>query len=709
MSLKLHQILDLCLSCFVAGVRDKELPQGLGLNERQYEVDKLMAITFTLRQISLFKAVSQVASTIVILVGCLVMIGWASDNPILKSVFLGLVAMKANTALSFILAGMSLWLLSTKRQSKSDSAKRYISLVCTCTVILVGALTLSEYLFGWDLGIDQLLFPGEPIGVGTLAPGRMAWNTALCFLSVGLALLVLNWQGLPRYSSKVHRWVEQLIQGLILGPILFPVTTILGYLYDIRILYETSTRTPMAVHTAPTFIILSIGIFCACPDRDFVKIILTDHAGGIMARRLLPAAITIPPVLGWVCWKGQQMGLYGAETGIAILITSIIVIFTILIWQNARSLNQIDTTRRRLEKKLLQSAAMVESSDDAIISKSLAGIITAWNPGAERLFGYTAAEAIGCPISILIPPDLTAQETEILARLRYEEHFLQFETVHMRKDGQRLDVSLTISPIKDVAGNITGAVKVARDITERKCSDSLVKETAAKLASSNEELSKFAYVASHDLRAPLRTITHRMKFLIKSLGTPTQDVQHQIERISLAIVRMDQLLNDLLAYSRVGTQRRELVPTDTQAVIQLVLDSLESQIQETQAQVQIQSDLPVVLADTTQLGQVFQNLISNGIKFCTAEPRIKIMASCQDQVCTFCVTDNGIGIPSKAKKQIFEVFQRLHNQSEYEGTGIGLSIVKKIIQQHGGRIWVESEIGEGSQFFFTLKEAMNAR
>lgn len=324
-------------------------------------------------------------------------------------------------------------------------------------------------------------------------------------------------------------------------------------------------------------------------------------------------------------------------------------------------------------------------------------------------FGYTAAEAIGCPISILIPPDLTAQETEILARLRYEEHFLQFETVHMRKDGQRLDVSLTISPIKDVAGNITGAVKVARDITERKCSDSLVKETAAKLASSNEELSKFAYVASHDLRAPLRTITHRMKFLIKSLGTPTQDVQHQIERISLAIVRMDQLLNDLLAYSRVSTQRRELVPTDTQAVIQLVLDSLESQIQETQAQVQIQSDLPVVLADTTQLGQVFQNLISNGIKFCTAEPRIKIMASCQDQVCTFCVTDNGIGIPSKAKKQIFEVFQRLHNQSEYEGTGIGLSIVKKIIQQHGGCIWVESEIGEGSQFFFTLKEAMNAR
>lgn len=249
---------------------------------------------------------------------------------------------------------------------------------------------------------------------------------------------------------------------------------------------------------------------------------------------------------------------------------------------------------------------------------------------------------------------------------------------------------------------------VALDINERKRSEAQLKDYVDKLAQSNEELERFAYVASHDLKAPLRTISTRLKFLTGALGTPNGEIQHQIKRISLAVTRLEQLLNDLLAYSRAGTQTQKLVPTDTQRVIASVLDSLESLVQERQVIIQVQPDLPTVLADAMQLGQLFQNLISNGIKFCTHQPQLTISGTCRAQECTFCVADNGIGIPEKSKRQIFEVFQRLHGQSEYEGSGIGLSIVKKVIQRHGGRIWVESELGHGSQFFFTLKEAKNA-
>lgn len=249
----------------------------------------------------------------------------------------------------------------------------------------------------------------------------------------------------------------------------------------------------------------------------------------------------------------------------------------------------------------------------------------------------------------------------------------------------------------------------ALDITERKRSEAQLKDYAEKLADSNEELSRFAYVASHDLNAPLRTIRNRVKFLVKSLGTPSEEVQHQIERITLALTRMEQLLSNLLDYSRAGTQARGLVPVDTQMVIATVLENLESLIQETQAIIEVQPGLPVILADSIQLGQVFQNLISNGIKFCQSQPKITISASWKVQQCTFCVADNGIGIPARYQRQIFEVFQRLHGQSEYEGSGIGLAIVSKVIQRHGGRIWVESESDKGSQFFFTLKEAKDAR
>lgn len=248
---------------------------------------------------------------------------------------------------------------------------------------------------------------------------------------------------------------------------------------------------------------------------------------------------------------------------------------------------------------------------------------------------------------------------------------------------------------------------VLLDITERKRSEAQLKECADKLARSNEELDRFNFTASHDLRAPLRTISTRMQFLIRDLENGSRDVQHQTERITLAISRMDKLLCNLLAYSRAGIQMKRLDPTVSSTVVQAVLDSLESLIQEKQAAVQVQ-ELPTVLADPTQLAQVFQNLISNGINFCQNKPKITISATCQAQECTFCVADNGIGILPGSEQRIFETFERLHGQSEYEGSGIGLSIAKRVIQQHGGRIWVKSELGQGSRFFFTLKEAIDA-
>jgi two-component system, chemotaxis family, CheB/CheR fusion protein len=496
---------------------------------------------------------------------------------------------------------------------------------------------------------------------------------------------------------------------------------------------------------------------------------------------------------------------------------------------------------RRTERQL---ADVAESSADAIFVKSLEGTILTWNPAAEAVYGYPATEAIGSNVSMLIPPDRMSELAGVMEKIKRGQSITAFETERVRKDGRALQVSLSLSPMRDdsrqivgvstvtrditerirleqhrraafytrslievsldplvtigpdgkvtdvnkateeatgaprerligtdfavyftdpaeasrgyrkvlsdgevrdyaltirhvsgrtmdvlynasvyhdEAGQLLGVFAAARDVTERKRAEAelkkhqlhleaLVEERTAELqkvaedlARSNRDLQQFAAVASHDLQEPLRTVSGFVQLLQKKYADQLDAeadtfIGHAVDGAK----RMEILIKDLLAYARVDSRRREPSPTDANLALRQALDNLGDRIQETRAEI-THGKLPTVRTDPSQLAQLFQNLLGNAMKFhAEAPPKIHVDACREGDYWRFSVSDNGIGIASEYQDHIFEVFRRLHSRAQYAGTGIGLAICKKIVERHGGRIWVESEPGHGSTFHFIL-------
>jgi PAS domain S-box-containing protein len=359
-------------------------------------------------------------------------------------------------------------------------------------------------------------------------------------------------------------------------------------------------------------------------------------------------------------------------------------------------------------------ASIVESSDDAIIGKTLDGTVTSWNRGAERLYGYTADEMIGGPVARLVPPDRPDEIPGVLQRLRENLRVERYETVRRCKDGSLLDVSLTISPIKDQRDRLCGASTIARDISGRKRAEEAQRRLNAELARSNEaleesnmELRQFAYVASHDLQTPLRQISGFLQLLRdeyeeKVDAQAREWIAHGIDGAN----RMHALIRDLLTFSRVESRSEPFGRVALKDVVDDALDLLGAFIEESGARVTC-DELPTVSADRSQMVHLLMNLIDNGIKYRgDGLPHVHLSAE-KRQTGTqaewiVSVRDNGIGIDPRHSDRIFEIFQRLHTQQAYPGTGIGLAVCRRIAARHGGRIWVESAQGGGATFYFTL-------
>jgi PAS domain S-box-containing protein len=479
--------------------------------------------------------------------------------------------------------------------------------------------------------------------------------------------------------------------------------------------------------------------------------------------------------------------------------------------------------RKAAEGAKLLLAAIVDSSDDAIVSKDLKGIITSWNQSAQRLFGYTAEEAVGRSVAeLLIPEDRQEEEPNILRRLARGERVDHFETIRRHKDGTFLDISLTISPVKDPDGVIVGASKIARDITQRKkaaeqlraseerfrqladsmpqivwtagpdgqvdyynarwyeftglpegdlqhglsivhpedldrcvtlwlrsvqtgeqyyaecrfrvnrantwrwfivralpardCGGRIVKwfgtstdideqkNTEDELRRANLDLEQFAYSASHDLQEPLRTIKIYAELLTGG-QTPLSEKESADFRgyLRTAASRMESLVKDLLAYTRINQLQQPVEASDANDALANALANLGGAIAESGARVTFE-ELPGIRIHSMHLQQLFQNLLGNSIKYRDPErpPAIHVAAEQQADMCIVSVRDNGIGIAPAYKEQIFGLFSRLHSRDSYSGTGIGLAICQRIIERYRGRIWVESKPGCGSTFRFSV-------
>ncbi|MEY2488900.1 MAG: hypothetical protein QOC70_842 [Verrucomicrobiota bacterium] len=356
------------------------------------------------------------------------------------------------------------------------------------------------------------------------------------------------------------------------------------------------------------------------------------------------------------------------------------------------------TERRQAEKTAIRLAAIVESSEDAIIGKDLNGIIQSWNGGAQKMFGYSEAEMIGGPITPLIPVGRLEEEKQILEKIQRGERVRHFDTVRQAKNGQQIDVSVTISPIKDSTGTIVGASKVVRDITESKRVEKRITEL-------NAELEAFSYSVSHDLRAPLRHVIGFVELLQREAGASLSEkgMRHLIT-ISQSAKRMGGLIDDLLSFSQIGRSGMKKSEVNLDELVRDTLGDFKDDLQERDVVWDIHP-LPLTQCDRALLRMVLVNLISNAIKFtahCT-ETRIAIGAIPNDDKETVIfIRDNGVGFDQRYVGKLFGVFQRLHSSSEFEGTGIGLANVQRIIHRHGGRVWAEGVLNGGATFYFSL-------
>ncbi len=357
------------------------------------------------------------------------------------------------------------------------------------------------------------------------------------------------------------------------------------------------------------------------------------------------------------------------------------------------------TPRAEAEAEIRRLAALVDSSEDAIFVKELDGTIATWNPGAERLYGYTGNEIIGRNASVLLPPDRSDEVARILDGIAQGERFDHYETLRVAKDGRIIDVSITISPVKDAAGEIVGASSVARDITVRK-------KTEEQLRKANEELEAFASVVSHDLRGPLAAIRVGDETLRTLMAGEQTDetravAEEVVDLMHRSLLRADHLIDNLLRLAGAGQVPSQLKRVDVGRVVAAVLEERASDIASRDIEVETSDDLGELMADPTHIYQLFSNLIGNAITHNDSErPTVRVLRRPDDAAGRhrYVICDNGSGIPEKDMGKIFTPFFK----GKSGGTGIGLSIVHKIAEVYGGGVTARNE--GGTCFEVTLQD-----
>lgn len=788
---------------------------------------------------------SKCLSIALIIIGCLVLLGWQFEIDILKRPVPRLVAMNPLTALSFALSGTSLLLGINSRKKNEYSV---FALVISIIVLLAGLSKVVSILTGYDLHIDTLLFHSSlEQDVIANTPNRMAPNSAFNFVLAGITLIILN------YKNTKALILAQLFALIIL---LLGLLSILGYLYKVNSFYGFASYMPMSVHAAISFLLFSLAVLFLNPDQGIMRNFTSTYTGSTSARFLVPAAILIPAFLGYLRLLGDWSGLYSKEFGVALLVLSIIIVFLILIWNHAASLNKKDALKKIAEEDLKQLNAeleqkvkdrteevirnesryrsMIENASDIISMIDEHNAIHYINPAIENISGYSIEEIRALDRSALQHPDdrekartnfnfalknpdraipvqvriihksgkviwlegiiknllhdnsinaIVSTYRDVTERKEAEEKALAserkiwhtldkmmegiqiigsdwkyiyvneavarqgkysreeligytmmekypgiensklfevlkkcmnegvselLENEFEHNDGSKGWFELSIQPVPE------GIFILSLDITNRKAAElaihklneeleDRVTERTAQLEAVNKELEAFSYSVSHDLRAPLRAVNGYARMIEEDYRAVLDDEGKRL----LGIVqynaqRMGILIDDLLSFSRLGRKEIQKSTIDVKELIEANLSELDKMIPH-KAEIRIKQ-LINLEADYALINQVFLNLISNAIKYSAKKekPVIEISSEIKGQEVVYCIRDNGAGFDMKYGHKLFGVFQRLHGSDEFEGTGVGLAIVQRIINKHGGKVWAEGKVNEGAAFYFSL-------
>lgn len=653
-----------------------------------------------------------------------VLLGWFTRNTALLLFPYPSTGMNPVTAVCFVLGAIAALLF---RWQKPHAAVRGLITGITLLLLMAGAARLLDLLQIADPALDIQLFSDYfQSFTGGGVKGRMSFPAGFFFLITGTVLL------LKLVSKKTV--AVQVSLGILFIYALFSVLMIV---YNMRQPVHATGKFDiykLSYSSAICALLLSMALWVSEGHRGILLYAARDTPGGRIFNTFMPVVLLFPFVFSVIQYVLRKVALWGNSLGVALSATLLMVVFIILIFYTARSANLM---YRRLLKEIVRRNHAVKEAEDArlfanTIFESLPNMVfvkegeslrfKAMNKAWEALMGLKREGQIGKTDYDLFEPGkaeafrekdrevFTTNEPVVLEE-SLPSPVLGFRWLRTKKVG-----------VKDKNGKPLFLVGISEDITELKqqqdkldrYTEDLEKEVKkrtaeligvnARLMASNKELEQFAYITSHDLQEPLRNLLSFVDLIQEEYrGKVDENMDVYLDFIKHASGRMQQLVKAVLDYSRIG---KEWVAeqTDINNVLEDMLADMQTVIKETAAVVTVATAMPVLYGREIELRQLFQNLISNAIKFrkIGVRPVVTIAASEESDGWLFAVQDNGIGIDSSKKDKVFEMFRRLHNRDDYDGLGIGLAHCKKIVELHGGKIWLSSIPGEGTTFYFTI-------
>lgn len=618
----------------------------------------------------------------------LLMFAWIIDFKLLLGEISTGDTMKFNTAFCFFLIALGLY-FSNHRNTFS----KLYNVVCGAGVLLMGALSFSSY-FTWGYsGLNELFLIDK---YSSQNPGAMSQATSICFIFLAVSVLAIHAKNLA---------VKKAIQALLLITILLGLVSVVSYVLQIPSTNKIPFFSTMAIHTSVLFMLLAFAIALKNYRLGFTSLMLGRRSGSRLLRLILPFIVLAPLGFSYILLAVTHSDISQLDFNIVIYTVTFILVSVGYLAVVTSGLNRAERNRQALEFSLQKTNqellhikhALDESSIVAITNAK--GIITSVNDKFCEISEYEREELVGKTHRIINSKYHNKEFFRNLWKTIQSGKVWIGEIKNKTKSGNYYWVHTAIIPFVNERGEIYQHFTIRQDITQRK----LLSQEYANLKEKNKEIEQFAYIASHDLQEPLRTLQNMVKLLESRQLEHLDDVSKKsIDFIKQATDRMNYLISGLLEFSRIGGHK-ELSSVDCNKVIENVKEDINQAIFESQATITC-DELPTIRAYHTELRMLFQNLLTNAIKFNDGEtkPLIHINAKKELGSWIFSVKDNGIGIAPEHKKKVFAIFQRLNSRKAYEGTGIGLAHCEKIVHLHGGEIWLESEVGTGTTFFFSI-------
>ena len=421
------------------------------------------------------KVFSKAASMCAVTIGALVLVGWIVNAHMLKSILPGLASMKANTAFCILFLGLFSWFLQGDSPRFHKAGSQLPGPSCACFAAILSLLTLCEYALGTNLHIDEFLFRDvSPDGISL--PGRMAPHTATALFILGCAVLL-------RAVETKRGFRPAQFLGLV--PAVISLVAIAGYLYSVVSLYRIASYTGMALHTAIVIFLLSVGVILTPPDRGIAAIVSSNGVGGVVVRRLLPAAFLVPLGIGWIRMEGQKAGFYGTEFGLALMATSCVLVFSVVIYLSGVQVQKIDDARRAAEQGVLELnytlKALVDVFPLPVIFLNPDARVRLWNIATEQVFGWSSLQVRNKRFP-LVPDDRLAEIQTIFELLEAGESVTGIKTELCTRDDIRIPVALWAAPIEIGKRGFSGSILVLDNLNKRKELENQLREARTALA-----------------------------------------------------------------------------------------------------------------------------------------------------------------------------------------------------------------------------------